>query len=128
MPVLYNGLSHRHNTSSFAIIQTILSSATHYYFDHPYEPDPYDRGLYWATRLASSRKVFNFMPDDMYENMGVDGYGHPLDKDHICQTYGCMPLEPDKVDNIIGKDTGYVNGWGDWMLFLSRVGFILPHQ
>lgn len=44
------------------------------YFDHPYEPDPEERGLYWATRYVNTKMVFGFDPFK-----GKKGYGS-LDK------------------------------------------------
>ncbi|XP_071140803.1 N,N'-diacetylchitobiase-like [Mytilus edulis] len=44
------------------------------YFDHPYEPDPEERGLYWATRYINTKMVFGFDPFK-----GIEGYGS-LDK------------------------------------------------
>ncbi len=52
------------------IFQVILSPATHLYFDHPYEPDPEDRGLYWAVRHVDTQRVFSLMPDSFYDNIG----------------------------------------------------------
>ena len=46
-------------------IQVVMTQATHLYFDHPYEPDPEERGYYWATRYTDTRKAFGFMPDDI---------------------------------------------------------------
>ena len=40
-----------------SVFQVVLSHATHLYFDHPHEPDPRERGYYWATRFASTEKV-----------------------------------------------------------------------
>ena len=81
----------------------MISHATDFYFDMPYEPDPTERGLWWATRLTETRHSFNYMPDRVYDNMNVDGYGRELDKDTICAQFGCVPLEPGKEQNIIGR-------------------------
>ena len=35
----------------------MLGHATHLYFDHPQEPDPEDRGLYWATRFSDTKRL-----------------------------------------------------------------------
>jgi hexosaminidase len=48
--------------------EVILSPSTHLYFDHPYETHPEERGYYWATRYSDTRKVFGFMPDNLYAN------------------------------------------------------------
>jgi len=82
--------------------KVILSHATHLYFDMPQEPDPEERGQYWATRLTPTKKVFGFIPDNIYENIGVDVNGYPLDKNQICQRFGCPPLLPGKDGNVIG--------------------------
>ncbi len=42
------------------IPQVVLSAATHLYFDHPSEPDPDERGFYWATRYTDMHKTFSF--------------------------------------------------------------------
>ena len=52
-----------------------MSQATHLYFDQPYEPDPEERGEYWASRFTESKKVFSFMPDDLYANSDVTRSG-----------------------------------------------------
>ncbi|MCP8899344.1 family 20 glycosylhydrolase [Gilvimarinus xylanilyticus] len=48
--------------------QVVLTSATHLYFDHPYEVHPAERGYYWAARATSLNKVFSYLPDDLYAN------------------------------------------------------------
>lgn len=35
------------------------------YFDFPYEADPQERGYSWASRQTNSRKVFEFMPENL---------------------------------------------------------------
>ena len=78
----------------------ILSHATHLYFDLSYEPDPEERGLYWAAREVPLRKVFSYRPDYVYENMDVDLIGVPLDRRKVCDDFGCPELTA--RDNIIG--------------------------
>ncbi|XP_052781398.1 beta-hexosaminidase-like isoform X2 [Mya arenaria] len=63
--------------------KVVMSQGTHLYFDHPYEPDPEERGLYWACRFLDSRKCFTFMPDNLYANCDVRLTGEPLAKDYI---------------------------------------------
>jgi len=82
--------------------KVIIAHATNLYFDMPQEPDPEERGQDWATRVTTTKKVFGFIPDNIYENMGVDGYGYPIDQAAICLSYGCPPLEEDKRQNVIG--------------------------
>jgi len=85
--------------------KVILSHATHLNFDFPAEPDPEERGYYWATRTIPMKKAFSYMPDSIYDNMDmdVDRMGHPLDRAAICAVEGaCPPLEPGKEANIMG--------------------------
>ena len=82
-------------------LQVILSLGTRLYLDHPYEPDPEEIGMYWATRYIDTNRVFNFMPDDIFANADVNKMGQPLDLDVLCQNNGCP--KPTKPNNIIGK-------------------------
>ena len=79
-----------------------MSQATHLYFDHPEEPDPEERGYYWATRFTDTRKVFGFMPDDLFANIEQERSGKPLTREEFCKT---KDLCPDLVqkENIVGK-------------------------
>ncbi|XP_052285856.1 beta-hexosaminidase-like isoform X2 [Dreissena polymorpha] len=63
--------------------KVVMSQGTHLYFDHPYEPDPEERGLYWACRHLDTRKAFSYMPDNLYANADVRLTGEPIDKDYI---------------------------------------------
>ncbi|MBU2969136.1 carbohydate-binding domain-containing protein [Pseudoalteromonas sp. C2R02] len=45
--------------------QTVLSTPEVTYFDFPYEAHPKERGNHWAARNIDSRKVFEFMPDNL---------------------------------------------------------------
>ncbi len=58
--------------------QVILSPGSHLYFDHPYEPNPEERGYYWATRYSDTGKVFGFMPDNYYANADKTREGAPI--------------------------------------------------
>lgn len=81
--------------------KVVLGHATHLYFDHPYEPDPEERGFYWATRFTDTRKVFGYVPSDIYKNADIAGNGQPLTQDQICTNNGtCLQLE--RPENIIG--------------------------
>ncbi|XP_071084142.1 beta-hexosaminidase-like [Haliotis cracherodii] len=82
--------------------KVVMAQATHLYFDHPYEPDPLERGLYWAPRYTDTRKTFGFMPMNMYANADVARSGDPLTKKDVCgeDLDGCIPLE--KPENIVG--------------------------
>ena len=45
--------------------QVVISSPDVTYFDFPYAVDPEEGGYYWGTRVSSTRKVFEFMPDNL---------------------------------------------------------------
>ncbi|CAC5362528.1 HEXA_B [Mytilus coruscus] len=82
--------------------KVIMSHETHLYFDHPYEPDPEERGLYWAPRYTDSYKSFRFLPDNLYENIDVTRMGAPLNKSYVCGVNNnkCPSLQ--KPENIAG--------------------------
>ncbi|VUD66740.1 Chitobiase [Thalassocella blandensis] len=78
-----NGVADRAYLLANAGYDVVLSSATHLYFDHPYETHPEDRGYHWATRFIDLKKLFAFMPDDLYLNADRTFYGneiHNLDR------------------------------------------------
>lgn len=78
----------------------ILSHATHLYFDHPYEAHPEERGYYWATRYTDTRKVFGYMPDDVYANAATTRDGAPIENLEALLGRPTVPL--DKPENILG--------------------------
>jgi len=79
-----------------------MAQGTHLYFDHPQEPDPEERGLYWATRYIDTRKTFGFMPDNIYGNADFKLTGDPItQKDLDMHALEHVPLK--KVKNVIGK-------------------------
>jgi len=79
----------------------VISSATHLYLDHRQEPDPEDRGLYWATAFTDTKKVFGFMPGDIPANADRDTMGNIVTQEDVCGAPGCPLLK--KPENIIGK-------------------------
>ena len=84
-----------------SLSQVILAMATHLYLDFPYEPDPEEMGLYWATRYVSTKKIFGFMPDDIFANADVDKMGKPIDMSTFCQKFSCPKTT--NTNNVIGK-------------------------
>lgn len=74
-----------------------MTQASHLYFDHPYEPDPEERGIYWATRYTDTRKAFGFMPEHLFENLEADGVG----VNNYCDSIGSC-VQPQKRENIVG--------------------------
>lgn len=81
--------------------KVIMCQGTHLYFDHPYEPDPEERGLYWACRFLDSRKVFTFMPDNIYAAADVKLTGEPLPVDYIERNKESHD-DLQKPENVIG--------------------------
>ncbi|KAK3594088.1 hypothetical protein CHS0354_040856 [Potamilus streckersoni] len=51
--------------------KVVLAYGDHFYFDHPYEPDPEERGLYWAERMISTEKTWGFSLKDMKEDSRI---------------------------------------------------------
>ena len=78
-----------------------MSQGTHLYFDHPYEPDPEERGLYWACRFLDTRKAFMFMPDNIYGNADVKLTGEAVPHDYI-EKHREDHDELKKPENVIG--------------------------
>ena len=88
----------------FCLKQVVLSPGTHLYFDHPQEPDPEERGLYWACRFTDTRKVFDFAPDNLFSNADVRLTGEAFSADELKgleEEDEFTPLE--KPENIMGE-------------------------
>ena len=77
------------------IFQVVLSFGSYLYFDHPYEPDPEERGLYWATRKISNYDVWSFHQNMIHEDDHLDCPKSVSDKSD------CLQLK--KPENIVGK-------------------------
>jgi len=85
------------------MFKVIMTQATHLFFDHPYEPDPEERGYYWAPRFIDTRKTFGFMPDDLYGNADYKQNGEKIED--VCKEMydnKCEMLQ--KPENIVGKE------------------------
>ena len=84
-----------------------MSQATHLYFDHPYEPDPDERGFYWATRYTDTRKAFHFQPQHLWNNVDITRFGDPYTLSDVCgkDNKGCPDLR--LKDNIVGELLGF---------------------
>ena len=79
------------------VLQVVMSMGTHLYFDHPQEPDPEEIGLFWATRYADDRMVFDFMPDDLHSNAKYDYHWAPFSGDCLT-TPNCPERFLRKID------------------------------
>ncbi|KAK3094852.1 hypothetical protein FSP39_007074 [Pinctada imbricata] len=114
-------LANKDYKASFSFV--VMSHATHLYFDHPYEPDPFERGLYWAPRFTDSYKTFRFMPDSLYENIDVRRSGIPISRHQVCKENDreCPPLM--HAENIVGiqgqlfSETILTEEYFDYMIF-----------
>jgi len=78
----------------------VFNQASHMYFDHPYEPDPNERGYYWAPRFTDTRKTFGFMPDDLYANADFTRAGAPITKEEVIAAASVKSLE--RPENVLG--------------------------
>ncbi|PSU33673.1 family 20 glycosylhydrolase [Photobacterium lutimaris] len=82
----------------------VYNQASHMYFDHPYEPDPNERGYYWAPRFTDTRKTFGFMPDDLYANADFTRAGAPITKEQVIDAASVKSLtRPEKVIGLQGS-------------------------
>lgn len=50
--------------------KVVLSNSDFLYFDHPSEPHGEECGNSWAASFTDSRKVFGFVPEDLYNDAG----------------------------------------------------------
>ena len=73
------------------------------YFDHPYEPDPDDRGYYWATRAIDTKRTFSYIAESVYDNIEIGLMGNKITKSEICSKFSCTELQPGKEQNVIGR-------------------------
>lgn len=90
------------NFNILLCLKVVMTQATHLYFDHPQEPDPEERGYYWATRFTNTRKTFGFIPDNLFENVEETRAGGPLTRKELCAKDGmCVDLK--QKQNIVGR-------------------------
>ncbi|WAQ95735.1 HEX-like protein [Mya arenaria] len=107
--------------------KVILTQATNLYFDHPQEPDPEERGLYWATRFTDTKKVFRFMPESLLLENGemqvsttYPGLGVEVSKDNGTS----WQQVPEEIVNNPNRST-VVKSEGDWHSVKLRTTFSL---
>ena len=78
-PLFWNGHKSAHQQANQGW-QVVISSPDASYFDFPYEADPKERGYYWGARQVNTRKVFQFMPDNLpaHAEFWTDRNGKPM--------------------------------------------------
>ncbi|XP_050411821.1 uncharacterized protein LOC126826788 [Patella vulgata] len=117
----WGGAGHAHRLAN-AGYKVIMAQATHLYFDHPYEPDPVERGYYWAPRFADAKKTFGFMPANLYENIDVTRFGKPLTKEDVCgaENEHCPALT--KPENVAGMQ-GHL--WSETVRTTDQLNYMI---
>lgn len=69
-PLMWSGHAPAHEQANRGW-EVVVSSPDAVYFDFPYEADPLERGYYWAARRINTKKVFEFMPENLAANAEV---------------------------------------------------------
>ncbi|XP_064604259.1 chitobiase-like isoform X2 [Liolophura sinensis] len=87
--------------------KVVMAQGTHLYFDHPYEPDPNERGLYWATRYIDTFKTFSFMPLNLLGNCDEKLSGEPI-TDEDLETAEKVFERLEKPENVIAYQVNAV--------------------
>ncbi|MCH9692071.1 MAG: carbohydate-binding domain-containing protein [Gammaproteobacteria bacterium] len=90
--------AHRQANQGWSVVLSIPDVV---YFDFPYEADPKEPGFYWGSRATNTRKVFEFMPDNLpaHAEFWLDDQGLPFESDDRSKaadgnTPGHLPLAP----------------------------------
>jgi len=76
---LYWGAADKVEEFSRHGVPVVLSLPDVLYFDFPYRSHPLEPGYYWGSRSVSTRKVFQFMPEQLRRMADVwpDRFGNP---------------------------------------------------
>ncbi|XP_067666725.1 uncharacterized protein [Haliotis asinina] len=82
--------------------ELVVASSKHLNLDAPYEPDPQERGQYWASRYSDTKKVFEFMPGDIYSNIHKNSAGMPVTKQQVCGNSNSICPKLTRPQNVIG--------------------------
>jgi hexosaminidase len=78
--------------------KTVLSNVTNLYFDLAYSKDPKEPGYYWGG-FTNTKKAYEFIPLNIYQNASVDLLGNPLDLAGLANK---VRLTPQGKENILG--------------------------
>ncbi|RUS77091.1 hypothetical protein EGW08_015146 [Elysia chlorotica] len=120
----WGGMKHAYEYANKGF-KVVMTPATNLYLDHAYEPDPEERGLFWATRYSDTKKVFSTMPENLYLN--ADTYRSGLNIT-ICQgpdvENQCPTLnKPENIEGIQGSLFGELlrTQWESDFMLLPRM-------
>lgn len=60
--------------------KVVLSTPDVAFLDFPYEADPKESGYYWGSRQTNTRKIFDFMPENLPANAEttLNAFGQPI--------------------------------------------------
>jgi len=78
--------------------KTVLSNVTNLYLDLAYSKDPKESGYYWGG-FTNTKKVYEFIPLNIYQNASVDLLGNPLDLNSLASK---VRLTAKGKENILG--------------------------
>ncbi|MDB5255397.1 MAG: hypothetical protein JWM14_92 [Chitinophagaceae bacterium] len=78
--------------------KTVLSNVTNLYLDLAYSKDPKEPGYYWGG-FTNTKKVYEFIPLNIYQNASVDLLGNPLDLTSLANK---VRLTAQGKENILG--------------------------
>ncbi len=78
--------------------KTVLSNVTNLYLDLAYSKDPKESGYYWGG-FTNTKKVYEFIPFNIYQNASVDLLGNPLDLSSLANK---VRLTAQGKENILG--------------------------
>ncbi|NHK26460.1 family 20 glycosylhydrolase [Parvularcula flava] len=83
----WGGTTSAHQQANYGW-EVVLSTPDALYFDFPYEADPKEGGYYWASRRLNTRKVFEFMPENLpaHAELWKDPNEQPFTIDDRLQT------------------------------------------
>ncbi len=117
------GVATPHHQANQPGWQLVLSTPDVTYFDHPYSPDPEERGNGWAARDLETRKAFEFMPENLpaHAEVWTDGGARPaaiVDAEPLKPGVRFAGVQAQLFSEMIHSDAQV-----DYMLFPRLVAF-----
>jgi hexosaminidase len=80
--------------------EVVITSADYLYLDHAQEPDPKERGQYWATQFTDLRKLFGFISGNPAANAALTGECN----DFACDYFLANATAITQSENVIGLE------------------------